>query len=112
MSHPRGECEAIRLLRKVLDQEQTGREWEDAMAAGRDFLQRLNGPAFCGRTRGCKISREELREIARLDGLHWTQQAIADRLGIKRASICYHLKPSGPMLDALLTRPHPRKVAA
>ena len=100
MKHQRGECEALRLLRQLVegDDQQMAR----ALAAARPFLRRMRGPAYCGRTAGCKITRQQLRTIAELDGQHWTQQAIADRLGIKRASVHYHLRPSAPMIEALL----------
>lgn len=101
MSHTRGECEAIRLLREILEHED-GRA--HAMEAGRRLLKSLRlPPGALAQGRKCsRVSQAQLREIARLDAEGLTDTQIHRETGVPRYLVRHHRAGSSAMLDALL----------
>jgi DNA-binding CsgD family transcriptional regulator len=99
----RGECEAIRLLRLIVE----GNDGDlfRAIDEAKLLLRALRTPknlSPVGR-RVSAVTVEQLRQMAQLDAEgKLTQQEIADRLGVNRYNVNHHLRPSKAMLAALL----------
>jgi len=102
MKHQRGECEALRLLRAIVE----GNSAEAVLAMGqaRQLIKIFHRPGHHPHPLR-KITQDQLREIAQLDAMNWPSQRIADKIGIHRRAVTYHLKPSGAMFDAMLGAP-------
>lgn len=101
--HIKGECEAFRLLRIIISG--TDEEVLLAKMASCRLLHGLRQPKNMppiGRPLGV-VTTSQLREIARLDaqgGL--SQRDIALAVGVKRANVSHHLRPSKAMMAAML----------
>lgn len=101
--HQRGECEALRLLRAIVEGNDAAMFL--AIADAQKFLKSLRrskGQLQMGRKLS-RVTPEQLREISRLDSLRTkTQGEIAKDVGVPRPLVSHHLKPSKAMLSALL----------
>jgi hypothetical protein len=101
--HTPGECEAFRLLRAIV----SGGYTEAFLAAQEarkllDSLRVLKNQKPVGRPI-CAVTAEQLREIARLDSERvLSQNEIALLVGVSRANVAHHLRPSKAMMDAML----------
>lgn len=100
--HAHGECEALRLLREIVE----GRDeyLPAAIAQAKALLRSYRvSPRYRTNGRPLTLSHAQLREIARLDGeARYTQAQIAAKVGTSRAQVAHHLRPSSAMLAALL----------
>jgi hypothetical protein len=105
MKHTRGECQALRILRAII--EGSAEEFPQAWNAGAELLRSLRLPANTGQVghplRMCNV--DQLRLVAALDAEgKLTQEQIAARVGLTRAAVCYHLRPSAAMLRAIVDK--------
>lgn len=92
------ECEAIRLLRAIV--EGGDPELPGAIAQAKQLLRRLRQPRTGRDLRA--VTPAQLREIARLRGEGKTEHEISGLTGVKRWAVHYHIRPSASMEDALL----------
>lgn len=106
--HARGEAEAIRILREILespaDTIEGDRRLQRAMADGKKLLRLLRLQPQCKQT-GRPVTRvtpQQLREISRLDAKGWSQNKIAAEVKTSRDLVRHHLKPSAAMLATQL----------
>lgn len=103
--HSYAEPEAIRLLRALVhgDERQIG----PALAAAKSFLRAITQPRNlrpAGRALS-SVTRERLREIARLSAHGERQTDIARALGVSVSLVHHHLAPSKAMLAACAEAP-------
>lgn len=92
------ECEAIRLLRIIV--EGNDAELGAAIEQARRLLSALRAPRT-GR-RLSVVTPTLLREIARQRSEGRTEHEIAQAVGIDRRLLHYHLRPSQAMQDAMM----------
>ena len=97
MSHAinRRECEAIRLLRCIVDGDTS------AIGKARNLLRAFIGPINQRTGRPACVTYEQLRAMARLYAEGLTQRDIATKVNTSRHNVCHHLKPSAAMLAAM-----------